>query len=256
MPRNNANRRRGSGGSRRKGPARRLSGDLRVAEEGRNWNAHETVRTERRRAGAREEGGRPENNAEVRRLTAEKAELVAEVEKKDRRICMLEEAMICLMSKKMHEAYRENLEALERPEDATYDWKEDAVVDAKHEAITAMVGQMIHKTHPGPERKRQPTREAVVAFKDIVGFGEYQYEDMAFDEKDDLNAGDWNLIHYRAYLEARSLDWRAALAEQRGLHDYGRFVRDGSRDYLLERDILAGNPVPAARAGYDIPEFP
>jgi len=44
------------------------------------------------------------------------------------------------------------------------------------------------------------------------------------------------------------------IEEGRGFHDYRRY-RAG-RNYLMEKVILQGQPLPHGHAGYVIPEFP
>jgi len=110
-------------------------------------------------------------------------------------------------------------------------------------------------THLGPERKRHANKVALEAFGGVVGFNDYPYEDMAFDEKDYLNddVGD-NMFQYRLFLECRELDWKKALADRRDFHDYRRYREN--HNYFVEKLILTGMPVPPAHVGYEIPEFP
>jgi len=100
---------------------------------------------------------------------------------------MLQSALIGSMSRAMYVDFFQALEALDDPASATEEWKTKAMTDAKHEGITKVVDQMIHMTHVGPERKRQPNKVAVEAFGGVVGSNDCPYEDMAFDEKDYLN---------------------------------------------------------------------
>jgi len=170
-------------------------------------------------------------------------------------IKMLKSALIGCMSRGMYDAYWDEVDALDDPVvAATEEWKTEAMTDAKHKGITKLVREMIHMTHGGPERKRQPSKLAVEAFREVVGFNDYSYEDMAFDEKDDLNEMGINLFQHRLFLECREIDWKKALEEGRGFHDYRRYM--GGRNYLVEKAILQGKPLPDAHARYVIPEFP
>jgi len=248
MPRKNDGRRRGGGRSRRK------SGEFKTCKEGANFVLSETVRQARKK-GDEEEDERPGNNAEVRQLNGEVQKLTTKVEHQAEIIKMLQAALIGSMSRAMYVDFFQALEALDDPASATEEWKTEAMTDAKHEGITKVVGQMIHMTHLGPERKRHPNKVAVEAFGGVVGFNDYPYEDMAFDEKDHLNEEmGVNMFQYRLFLACREIDWKKALKEGCDFHDYRRY-REG-RNYFVEKAILEGTPVSPAHAGYVIPEFP
>jgi len=248
MPRKNEGRRRGGGRSRRK------SGEFKTCKEGANFVLSETVHQAREK-GDDEEEERPGNNAEVCQLNGEVQKLTVKVEHQAEIIEMLQAALIGSMSRAMHVDFFQVLEALDDPASATEEWKTEAMTDAKHEGITKVVGQMIHMTHLGPERKRHPNKVAVEAFGGVVGFNYYPYEDMAFDEKDYLNDEmGVNMFQYRLFLECRELDWKKALKDGRNFHDYRRY-REG-RNYFVEKAILEGTPVPPAHVGYVIPDFP
>ena len=97
---------------------------------------------------------------------------------------MLKGALIRCMSRAMYDAYWDEVESLDDPVmAATEEWKKEAMTDAKHKGITKVVCEMIHMTHGGPERKRHPSKLAVETFGGVVGFDDYPYKDMAFDEK-------------------------------------------------------------------------
>jgi len=109
-------------------------------------------------------------NGEVQKLTI-KVEHQAEI------IEMLQAALIGSMSQAMYVNFFQALEALDDPASTTEEWKTEAMTDAKHEGITKVVGQMIHMTHLGPERKRHPNKVAVEAFGGVVGFNDYPYDE-------------------------------------------------------------------------------
>jgi len=230
MPRKNDGRRRGGGQSCRK------SGEFKTCKEGANFVLSETVRQAKKK-GDEEEDDRPGNNAEVRQLNGEVQKLTTKVEHQAETIEMLQSALIRSMSRAMYVNFFQALEALDDPASATEEWKTEAMTDAKHEGITKVVDQMIHMTHVGPERKRQPSKVAVEAFGGVVGFNDYPYEDMAFEEKDYLNDEmGVNMFQYRLFLECREIDWKKALKDGRDFHDYRRY-REG-RNYFVEKAIL------------------
>ena len=233
MPRKHEGRRRGGG------PGRRKSSEFKTCKEGANFVLLETVRQARKK-GDEEEEERPGNNAEVRQLTGEVQTLTNKVEHQAAIIKMLEAALIGSMSRAMYVDFSQQLEALDDRGAATEEWKAEAMTDAKHEGITKVVGQMIHMTHLGPERKRHANKVAVEAFGGVVGFNDYPYEDMAFDEKDYLNdqIGEDNMFQHRLFLECRELDWKKALKDRRNFHDYRRY-REG-RNYFVGEVHLAG----------------
>jgi len=168
---------------------------------------------------------------------------------------MLKSALIGCMNRAMCDSYWDAVNALDDPVvNATEDWKTNAMTEAKHQGITKVVREMIHMTHGGPEGKCQPSKLAVEAFGEVVGFNHYPHEDMAFDEKDDLNTMGINVSQCRLFLECREIDWKKALKEGRGFHDCRRYM--GGRNYLMEKMILQGQPLPDDHAGHVIPEFP
>ena len=208
-----------------------------------------------KKKGEEEEDTRPGNNAEVRFLNGEVQKLNSKVGHQAEMIEMLKAALIGSMSRAMYRAYWDEVEAVDDSVDTeSEEWKANAMTDAKHKGITTVVREMIHMTHGGPERKRQPSKLVVETFRGVVGFNDYPYEDMAFDEKDDLNATGISMFQYRLFLECREIDWKQALEEGRGFHDYRRY-RAG-RNCLVEKVILQGQPLPHGHAGYVIPEFP
>jgi len=121
-------------------------------------------------------------------------------------MALYQAALIGCMSRAMYDEYDQALEALDDPAAADEDWKESAMTDAKHEGISKMVDQMIHMTHLGPERKKSPSKVACEAFGGFVGFNDYRYEEMAFEEKDYLNDRIDNMFQYRLFLECREID--------------------------------------------------
>jgi len=247
MPRKNEGRRRG-------GRGRRKSGEFKTCKEGANFVLSETVRQAKKKEGE-DEDERPGNNAEVRYLNGEIQKLTTKVEHQAEIMAMYQSALIGCMSRAMYDHYFQALEALDDPDTATEQWKTDAMTGAKHEGITKVVDQMIHMTHLGPERKRHPNKVAVEAFGGVVGFNNYSYEEMAYDEKDDLNDEMGNdMFQYRLFLECREIDWKQALKDGRDFHDYRRYRKN--RNYFVEKAILQGTPLPHGHAGYVIPEFP
>ena len=248
MPRKNEGRHHGGGRSRRK------SGEFKTCKEGANFVLSETVRQAKKK-GDEEEDERPGNNANVRQLNGEVQKLTNKVEHQAEMIKMLQAALIGSMSRAMHTDYAEAVGALDDPASATEEWKKEAMTDAKHKGITKVVDQMIHVTHLGPERERHLNKVAVEAFEEVVRFNDYSYDDMAFDEKDYLNdeMGD-KMFQHRLFLECREIDWKKALKDGQGFHDYRRYK--GGRNYFVEKAILQGTPVPPAHVGYVIPEIP
>jgi len=246
MPRKNEGRRHG-------GRGRRKSGEFKTCKEGANFVLSETVRQAKKKEGE-EEDERPGNNAEVRYLNGEIQKLTTKVEHQAEIMAIYQSALIGCMSRAMCDDYFQALEALDDPAAATEDWKESTMTDAKHEGITKMVDQMVHMTHLGPERKKQPSKVAVEAFGKFVGFNDYHHEEMAFEEKDYLNDEIDNMFQYRLFLECREIDWKQALKDGRDFHDYRRYRT--SRNYFVEKAILQGTAVPPAHAGHVIPEFP
>jgi len=219
-----------------------------------NFVLSETV-CQAKKKGDEEDNERPGNNAEVRQLNGEVQKLTSKVEHQAEIIAMLRSALLGSMSRAMYKDYFQALEALDDPAAATEDWKENAMTDAKHEGITKVVDQMIHMTHLGPERKRQPSKVAVEAFGGLVGFNDYPYEDMAFEEKDYLNDEiGVGMFQYRLFLECREIDWKQALKDGRDFHDYRRYREN--RNYFVEKAIVQGTLLPHGHAGYVIPEFP
>jgi len=97
---------------------------------------------------------------------------------------------------------------------------------------------------------------AVDTFGEVVSFNGYEYEDMAKEEKDLLWDGKDTMFHYRLFCECRELDWKQAIKEGRNFHDYRKFVRNKTRDYFTEKQILMGEPVREGKEDYVIPEFP
>jgi len=112
-------------------------------------------------------------HAEVRQLNGEVQKLTIKVEHHAEIIKMLQAALIGSMSRAMYVNFFQALEALDNRGSATEEWKTEAMTDAKHEGITKVVGQMIHMTHLGPERKRHANKVAAEAFGGVVGFNDY-----------------------------------------------------------------------------------
>jgi len=213
----------------------------------------ETVRQAKKKEDE-EEDERPGNNAEVRQLNGEVQKLTTKVEHQAEIMAMHRAALIGCMSRAMHNACDDALEALDEPAAAADDWKESAMTDAKHEGISKMVDQMIHVTHLGPERKSFASKLAVEAFGSFVGFNDYHCEELAYEEKDHLNDRVDNMFQHRLFLECRELDWMQALKDGRDFHDCRRCRKN--RNCFVEKAILQGTAVPPAHAGHVIPEFP
>jgi len=208
-----------------------------------------------KKKGDEEEDTRPGNNAEVRQLNGEVQKLNSKVGHQAEMIEVLKLALIGCMSRAMYDAYWDKVESLDDPVlSAPEEWKADAMTDAKHKGITRVVREMIHMTHGGPERKRQPSKLVVEAFGGVVGFNDYPYKDMVFDEKDDLNGMGINVFQYRLFLECCEIDWKQALEEGCDFHNYPCYMAGGN--YLVEKVILQGQPLPHGHAGYVILEFP
>ena len=249
MPRKNEGRRRGGGSGRRK------SGEFKTCKEGASFVRLETVCQARKKKGEEEEGPRTGTNAEVRQLNGEVQRLNNKVDHQAKMIAMLKAALIGSMSRTMYRGYLDSVAAADDSVDTESEhWKESALTDAKHEGITAVVRDMIHMTHEGVERNRYASKLAVETFGGVVGFNDYPYEDMAYDEKSDLNDFGMSMFQYRLFLECREIDWKQALEEEREFHDYQVF--EAARNYFVEKMMLLGEPVPHGHAGYVIPEFP
>jgi len=194
MPRKNEGRRRGGG------PGQRKSGEFKTCKEGANFVLSETVRQAKKK-GEEEEDTRTGTNAEVRQLNGEVQQLNSKVGHQAEMIEMLKAALIGSMSRAMYRAFWDEVEAADDSVDTgSEEWKANTMTDAKHEGITTVVRKMIHMTHGGPERKRHPSKLAVETFGGVVGFNDYPYEDMAFDEKDDLNDLRMSMFQHRLFL--------------------------------------------------------
>jgi len=115
---------------------------------------------------------------------------------------------------------------------------------------------MIYMTHPGKEEHFEPSKLAVDTFGEVVGFNGYEFKDMAKEEQTLMWDGKETMFHYRLFCKCRELDWKQAIKEGRNFHNYRGCVRNNTRDYVTEKQILLGKPVPAGREGYEIPEFP
>jgi len=251
MSRNNKNRRRGS----------RKSGEFKTCEEGASFVLTETVRQAKKK-GDEEEGGRAKNTASARQLRGEIRELKVKEANQDAMIKMLQAALIGSMSDRMYEQYDAIVAAdmkkqgIKKIVDYPLVDKDECLTKAKHEAITKVADDMIYMTHPGEEEHFAPSKLAVDTFGDIILFDGYEFKDLAREEKELLWDGKDTMFHYRLYCECRELDWKQAIQEGRGFHDYRKFVKNNSRDYFTEYHILTGGPVREGREDYEIPEFP
>jgi len=96
MPRSNEGRRHGS----------RKSGEFKTCQEGESFVRSETVHQAKTNE---EEGGRPENKAQVRQLRGEIRELKVKMKAQAESIKMLQAALIGSMSRNMHDQYAEGL---------------------------------------------------------------------------------------------------------------------------------------------------
>jgi len=192
-----------------------------------------------RKRGEEEEDTRTGTNAKVRQLKGEVQQLNSKVGHQEEMIKMLKAALIGSMSSTIYRAFWDEVEAADDSVDTGLEeWKENVMTDAKHVGITTVAREMIHMTHGGPERNRHPSKLAVETFGEVVGFNDYPYEDMVFDEKDDLNDSGMSMFQYRLFLECREIDWKQALKDGRGFHDY-RCYR-AARNYFVEKMILQG----------------
>jgi len=249
MSRNNKGRRRGS----------RKSGEFKTCEEGASFVRSETVRQLKK---SEEEGGHSENTVSVRQLRGEIRELKMKERSQAASIKMLQAALIGAMSNRMYERYESGLkfemkeDGIKKLKDFPLDRKEDCMTDAKHEAITKVADDMIYMTHPGDEEHFEPSKLAVDTFGEVVSFNGYEYKDMAKEEKALMWDGKDTMFHYCLFCECRELDWKQAIKEGRNFHDYRKFVKNNTRDYFTERQILTGESVRAGKEDYVIPEFP
>jgi len=251
MSRNNKDRRRGS----------RKSGEFKTCEEGASFVRSETVRQVKK---SEEGGGRTEENtASVRQLRGKIRELKSKMKVQEEGNEMLKAALIVSMSRNMYDNYDSDVKfemehrGIKNLEDYPLERKEDNMTNAKQEAIAMVATHMIYLTHPGDERKAEPSKLAVDTFGDVISFNGYEYKDMVKEEKDKLWDGMDYLFHFRLFCECREIDWKQAIEEGRNFHDYRNFnSHDKSRDYFTEKQILLGKPVRKGKEDYTFPEFP
>jgi len=210
-----------------------------------------------------EGGGRDEEDTgRVRRMRREIHELKAKARDQDEVIRMLKAALVSCMSRTMHERFNAAVEfQVEYHEYGSREdmpaWRlDDCLMEAKQEATVPVADGMMYMTHLGPEKDCLPSKLAVEAFGEVVGYNDYTYKDMAADQKQ-LGYDDekQSLLHRRLFAECRELDWKKALKEGREFHDYSTCVMNGSRHYATEKCILLGEAVPEGREGYVIPMF-
>jgi len=250
MPRNNKGRRQGS----------RKSGEFKTCEEGASFVRSETVRQAKKHE---EEGGRAENQAEVHQLRSEIRELKTRARTQEEINEMLKAALISCMSCSMHDAFEGSLQAVmeEHGYGSRADvpaWrKEMCMTEAKQEAFVAVADDMIYLTHPGRQKHYAPSKVAVEAFGEVVGYNGYQYKSMATEQKELLYENNGNsMFHRRLFCECRELDWKQAIKDGRDFHDYRKCVQNNTRHYVTEKAILLGEPLPYGHEDYVIPEFP
>jgi len=212
-----------------------------------------------------EGGGRTEENtASVCQMRSEIRELKAKAKDQDEVINMLKGALIACMSRSMHEAYIPHAEFEMRNNgygsiEEMPKWrKNDCMTTAKQEVIISVAEDMFYLTHPGGEKHYPPSKLAVEAFGDIVGYNEYTYEAMAEEQKRFLwEEEPQSMFHRRLFAQCRELDWKKALEEDRDFHDYRKCVMDSTRHYMTEKCILLGDEdLPLGHEGYVIPKFP
>jgi len=211
-----------------------------------------------------EGGGRAEENtASDRQMRSEIRELKAKARDQDEVNKMLKAALISCMSRTMHEAFNTAVEFEMKThgygsrEDMPAWRKVDCMTGAKQEAMVAVADDMIYLTHPGREKHYPPSKLAVEAFGEVVGYNDYTYENMAAEQKQ-LRYEDKkeSMFHRRLFAECRELDWKQALKEGRNFHDYRKCVMDSSHHYMTEKCILLGEDLPYGKEDYVIPEFP
>jgi len=249
MSRNNKGRRRGS----------RKSGEFKTCEEGASFVRSETVRQVKK---SEEGGGRTEENtASVRQLRGEIRELKGKMKVQDEVNEMLKAALIASMSRNMYDNYDSDVKfemahrGIKKLEDYPFDRKEDSMTNAKHEAIGMVAIDMIYLTHPGEEKKAEPSKLAVGTFEDVLSFNGYEYKDLVKEEKEEMWDGTDYLCHFRLYCECREIDWKQAIKEGRHFRDYRKYDRK-NRNCFTERQMLMGKPMPEGKEDYVIPEFP
>jgi len=208
-------------------------------------------------------GRAEENTASVRQMRREIRELKAKARDQEDVNRMLKAALILCMSRTMYEAFNTAVEfemknhGYGSREDMPAWRVEDCMTGAKQEAMVAVADDMIYLTHPGREKHYSPSKLAVEAFGEVVGYNDYTYENMAADQKQ-LGYEDerQSLYHRRLFAECRELDWKKALKEGRDFHDYRTCVMDSSRHYKTEKCILLGEDLPDGKEDYVIPKFP